>query len=367
MKADSTKNALDQVRNPNPSIVARIAKVVKSFGAKPEGEAENTAPSIEALSPAAQTAVKAVGRILAPHKDEITDAHLDAIQAEVGIMGSGDEGSENVGCDCEGAQTCPECKEGSSDSEGESNVKPEHIASGQEVMQKAYKEHMEKLGYKEGKYPNPEITMKSGKKKPSDESEGDDESENDDEEEETVSKTAQPILKEDGSLNLEAVPAEMRPAFEVIAKAQVAAEGRAKAAEEKAAGLEKVLKEEAVKTRKAEIVAKAEGFKNLSKDHSVMMLEMADGAGAEKFETVCKALEVQDKQIADGKLFSEIGSSRSNQAGGDNWSKIEKAAEGIVQKANGNLTQAQAIAQFLDTPEGTEMYNQHQASRKGGI
>lgn len=347
---------VEQVRNAEPGLMARIAKVLKSFTGKPEEGGKDKAESVLAeLSLPAQTAVKAVGRIIGPHKDEITDDHLDAIQEAVGIgAGTHDEGSEGTG--------------------GDEDVKPEHMESGKEAMKKAYKEHMSKLGY--AKYPEPEFTMKSGKKNPaSEEADTTSAHDDDDEEGDDVSKTAQPITKEDGSLNLEAVPAEMRPALEVIAKAQVAAESRAKDAVAKLETVTKeldatkaTLSETRASTRRAEIVAKAASFKNLAQEDVVKTLSLADKDSPAEFERVTKMFESQDALIAQGNVFKELGSGHTGSSGSmDAWAKIEKSAEGIVQKSTTPITKAQAIDQFIQTTEGRALYQQHQASRKDGI
>ena len=74
------------------------------------------------------------------------------------------------------------------------------------------------------------------------------------------------------------------------------------------------------------------------------------------------------KKISDGVKKSgalgEGGSSISNDGGGGEiWSKIEKLAEGIVEKSGGALTREAAIAKALETDEGKRLYTQHEAER----
>lgn len=244
-------------------------------------------------------------------------------------------------------------------------IKSEHMESAQKAANEAMKEHLKKLGYE--KYPETKLTMKTEETKKADDDEAAAAAKKKKEEDDKVSKEA--ILKEDGSLNLNAVPAEMRPVFEVIAKQQAAFETRAKAAEVRAEGLEKVLKENKDSSRKAEIVRKSSEFKNLNQEDVAKTLELADKVSTEEFDRVHKMFLAQDKQIGEGKLFGTIGSAQSVLKGGaaDAWSKIEAAATTVVEKSAGKVSKEQAIASFMETSEGQRLYAEHQASRPNGI
>lgn len=345
--SDEVKKAIASVQSTPPSIIEKIKKVLKSFAKKPDEESGNDGVD-QGLDPDAQVALEAVGRILAPHKDQITDAHLDAIQEQVGIKGEGSGDHD--------------------DPQENDDVKPDHLKKAQDAAVKAYNQEMEKLGYQ--KYPEGELTMKG--KKNRFESQGDEEDDADgDEEEEDMSKEApKPILKEDGSINLEAVPAEMRPFAEVIAKQHAVTAAELKVAKEQNVKLEKQLSDDRTATRKAEIGRIADGFANLQKEHVVTVLELADSAGKEKFDAVLKGFDAQNAQAKESEIFKTLGSSQARGGGGADaeWQKVEKAVEEVVQKSAGKVTKEQAMEQhLLSNPKAYEIYkSQRQSLRADG-
>ncbi len=356
------KKAIEAVHATPPSVIEKIKKVLKSFAKKPDSN-DGEAMVGDGLDREAQVALEAVGRILAPHKDQITDAHMDAVQEQVGIQGdSGGDGDDG---------------QGGGDTDEEIDVKPADLKKAQDVAMKAYGEEMQKLGYQ--KYPEAELTMKGKKKFPSGEKDDDEEDDAEgDEEDDQVSKentqVQKPILKEDGSINLDAVPAEMRPFAEVIAKQQAATATELKATKEQNVKLEKELADNKASNRKAEIGRIADGFKNLQKEHVTTVLELADGAGKEKFDAVLKGFEAQDKQAGESReIFKSIGSAQSRgPAGADGkYDLVTKAVEQIVQKsaeAGKPITKEQAEAQYLEQNPAayTQYKEQRQALRPDG-
>lgn len=346
----SVKKAIEQVKSTPASMIDKIKKALKSFGQKPEEGGEAGAQGGQQLSREAQTALEATGRILLPHKDEITDAHLDAVQEQIGIgSGTGQGPDENAEQDAE-----------------EGTVKPADMSGAMEAAKKAYKEHLEKLGYQ--KYPEGELTMKA--KKPGSEMEPDeDDAEGEDDEGDDVSKenkTVLPVMKEDGSLNLAAVPEEMRPFMEVVSKEMIASKGRADAAEQRAVKLEKQLSDNQIASRKAEIATIAKGLTNLDTAHVAKVLEKFDG-DKEGFDSVLKGFEAQNAQAAESGLFKTIGSAMSDKAGGqssDIMSKVEKAVGEIVQKSTESgkpITKEQAMTDYL--MKHPELYEQEKGRR----
>jgi hypothetical protein len=321
------------------AIMERVKKAVKSFGKKDDTrDAEEMIG--DGLSREAQTALNATALILAPHKDEITDEHMDAIQAEVGIEGGGEDG----------------------------NVKPEHMKEAKAVAEKAYEDHMKKMGYQQ--YPQGELTMKGKNSAP--DMGGDDD---DDDEEEDVGK--EKVLKEDGSINLDAVPAEMRPFMEVVQKSMdiskaaiLDANKRVEAAEAKSVVLEKALTDTKVANRKSEIATIAKEFVHLDKGLVQTSLELADGVSTAKFDEVLKSFKAQETIIKDS-AFRTFGSDAPSVGGAagsnDMMSKVEKAVEGIVIKSaekGVTITKEQAMADFIISPAGKEMYSQEKAQRQ---
>lgn len=353
-QAKHISKAVESVKSTPPSIIRKIKKVLKSFQKKPDEDGESQ-PG-EGLDPDAQVALEAVGRILAPHKDQITDAHVDAVQEMVGIQGDGG-----------GSDQDPDGEEGD-------DVKPQDLQKAQEAGLKAYGEELKKLGYQ--KYPEAELTMKAKKKLPSGEKNEEDDDADGDEEEEDMSKeatqVAKPILKEDGSINLEAVPAEMRPFAEVIAKQHAATSAELKVAKEQNVKLEKQLSDDRASVRKGEIERIAKSFDALDPVFVQTTLEIADAAGKEKFDAVLKGFGAQQAQAKESAIFKTIGSGQSMGGGGTDseYAKIQKAVEQVVQKsaeAGKPISKAAAEEQyFLNNPEAyTVLKSQRQARPDG--
>lgn len=351
----AVSDAVESVKTTPPSIIRKIKKVLKSFAKKPDEDGESQ-PG-EGLDPDAQVALEAVGRILAPHKDQITDAHVDAVQEMVGIQGDGGGSDED-----------PDGEEGD-------DVKPQDLQKAQDAALKAYGEELKKLGYQ--KYPEAELTMKGKKKNKLESNQDEEEDDADgDEEEEDMSKespqVAKPILKEDGSINLEAVPAEMRPFAEVIAKQHAATSAELKVAKEQNVKLEKQISDDRATVRKGEIERIAKSFDALDPVFVQTTLEIADAAGKEKFDAVLKGFGAQQAQAKESAIFKTIGSGQSMGGGGADaeYAKIQKSVEQVVQKsleAGKPITKAQAEEQyFLSNPEAyTVLKSQRQARHDG--
>lgn len=351
-------------------VVASIKNVVKAFGKKPDPKPAPTGnpqqqpkpghdPSIQdtaaapELTPQAQTALEAVGRILAPHKEEITDGHVDAIQAAVGIPSAGEGQDDGAGS-------------GEDQNEGEEgDVKPEHLKEASDAAEKAFNQRLSKLGY--AKYPETKLTMK-GNLAPShmDSEDGDD---GDDDEEDEMEKEA--IAKA-----IEEAVAKAKASFdEAIQKSASDNAAALKAANERADKLEKALLSQAENGRKIEIATIAKEFVNVGVDYAQTVLELADkdvtkaADGTTKFDTILKGLRSQEAMAKESKLFSVLGSPQSDIANGaqqDIMAKIAKGGETVVQKnANGEpITKEQAEADFLNSPEGQRLYAVEKARRQ---
>lgn len=337
-----------------------MARILKSFGKKDDDDQINE--QLDGLTPAAQTAARAIARIAAPHADELQASHLGAVLSTVGIDGVGGKkksGGSNM------------------------KVKDDDKKAAKSAAENAYKSHMEKLGYK--KYPTAELTMKAF---------GDEEEEDDDEdmkakklkakkeqedadaekakkekakmEKEQLAK----VFREDGSIDLTAISKEDSPELYAIAKMVQASDSRARAAELKANTSETVLKEHKESVRKEEIIRKSFEFRNLNQKDVEATLVLADKAGTEEYTRVVKMFEAQNVQIGQGGLFGEIGKSGMSDGSLSAWAKIDKAADSVVQKSSEGgtkISKEQAITNFLETEEGQNLYAQHQASRPNGI
>ncbi|MBC7340959.1 MAG: hypothetical protein H5U02_00635 [Clostridia bacterium] len=170
-----------------------------------------------------------------------------------------------------------------------------------------------------------------------------------------------PVKKEDGSLNFEGVPEEVRPMLEQIWKEH-------EAAVKKAEELEKVLKEERDRQRVKEFVAKAASeFANLpgakAEEFGPVLKGIAEKAPEEwqKLEGVLKAA---DQAIRKGMLFAEMGRS-GIAAGGSAVAKIEGIAKSLVEKDASRLTMAQAITKALEMHP--ELYEEYLAEKQGRV
>lgn len=230
-------------------------------------------------------------------------------------------------------------------------VPKEDLEKAADCAQKAYDEHMNKLGYP--KYPDAQIQMKS-KSGPAVSKEMDDEDDGED-----VEKGANMKIDAEKMAKVDAI----FKAFEDVTKEN-------KDLKTEVAALQLVNKQR-------ELVQVAKSFVGLSipQDMIVQTLIDAEKVGKESFDRVVKQYEMMAEQTRvaksfGGDLFSEKGSSLPGGGGHGSesaWAKIEKAAAAVVQKSDGKITTAQGIADYLSTPEGVRLYAEHQAGRKDGI
>lgn len=170
------------------------------------------------------------------------------------------------------------------------------------------------------------------------------------------------VVKADGTIDLTAVPVEVRPAVEAIYKSQ-------QELVKKNADLTEALKSERQERRKKDFIAKAAEFKHFTGDRAALATQLMDLEETNKglYETVVKQLndvEAQKESVAKS-LFSEIGSTMGGSS--DVEGKIDAAVAGMVQKSNGELSKAQAYTRFIQSDEGQKLYAEFKAGRKGGI
>lgn len=307
----SREELLKQINKVSPATMKQVEKVLKDYDAMCK-DGEGTG-----LSDRAQAALKAVARILAPFKDEITDDVIDQVLESIGI--SADE--------------------------------PGETGEGGDVG---------KLGAPLYPPTQPRNTNKG--KDGKDGKDGDDK--NKDDKGEPVSKEQkQPVIKADGTIDFEQVPQDVRPALELIWKSN-------QELIKKNGDLEKTLNDRAAAETEREIVAKAATFSHLatSKEDVVAMLKDAHKSGKESYERVCKSFATQNEQARASRMFNEVGSSLPGASGAaDTQAKIDAAVDAIVQKSNGSTTKEQAYANFIQTPEGQRMYGEFKQQRPGGI
>ena len=181
-----------------------------------------------------------------------------------------------------------------------------------------------------------------------------------------------PVRKEDGSWDLSGVAAESRPFYESVLKAQddlttenkTLREGITKAQEEVGAEREKRVE--------AELVQKARGdFAKVGVAADVVeVLKAARGKlTVDEYEKLESVLKGANERIDTGDLFKELGASGGLINDGsktDAWSKIEKAAKEIVEKAGDTpLSEAQAVARVMR--EQPALYSDYLAEANGGV
>lgn len=334
----------------DPKVLGNIDKVLKTMVRKdgaptPPKPNQHTPGQAQPLSDRAQAALKAVARIIAPFKEEISDEHLDAVQNEVGIQPGSNEGQEHS--KVEMSMAIPE------------GVSEEHHSASLDMAQKAYMTNLEKMGYR--KYPDqqPKVGTATVDKKVD---EGDD-----DPEEEDVSKVNK-------ILELSEFSEKQKSQLEKIFKSHDDLVNENKTLVQKTADLEKELKTERdIRVTKG-FEEKAKAFKHLgsnTEELAVIMKSMAetDPKAYDKLEAVLKAADNQIRVAGEnGKagLFGEIGSSQGNRGGNSAEAKLDAAVDAIVAKSDGK-TREQCYDDFLKTSEGKRLYAEFKSSRPNGI
>lgn len=359
--AQEIQNLINKV---DPKVMANVEKVVKGMKIK-KFEAEEGKDKAEkehgsdmlpgkdsaahkdgagaGLSDRAQAALKAVARIIAPFKDELSDDHMDAVQDAVGIHS--DKTEDGVGKDHMAA--IPE------------GVSDEHHAEALDMAKKAYGAHLEKMGYR--KYPDqqPENTNKS--KHGLEDDDDDDEDGEDDVDKSAVTKSA--------SLDLSAFPEKQRGQLELIFKANNELAEKNKELVQKADKLEKAIADRDAKDEHREIVQKAEEFTHLGlpKEEIIEQLKDAKKMGEKSYARVCKSFETLNVQSKESGLFKELGSRQGGTGVGDAEAKLERLVDTVVQKSEGGMSRAAIYDEVLKTDEGKKLYAEMKRNRPGGI
>lgn len=166
---------------------------------------------------------------------------------------------------------------------------------------------------------------------------------------------AKKVKKEDGTLDLDAIPEESRELVQMLWKEQ-------ETAIKKADQLEADLKIEREIRITKEYQERGAKFPNIGTAESVgAILKTAYEVSAEYGLQVETSLKDADSRIEKSELFKEIGSEASGVDGGA-WGKIEELAKSIVTKGEGQ-TMAQAIDRVL--AENPKLYEEYTNERSG--
>ena len=168
------------------------------------------------------------------------------------------------------------------------------------------------------------------------------------EEKKAMAKNAEPILKADGSPNLPAIPADIRPVVEALWKSNV--ETKKELAVERDLRIEK------------EMISKAEtDYANIGNAQSLgVLLKDMHGASpklAKRFESILKAA---NEQLAQSKIFDALGSGRTPDDGSAEQ-KLDGMAKSYMAKAD--VTYPEAYSKVMATPEGQELYNSYNTEK----
>lgn len=378
------KEILDWVtKNVDAETMKKVQAVIKDLGGAqlaPAHEGAMEEPHIDVpLDDRAKAALQAIARIASPMKDSLHPGHLVKVLQAAGYdMSKAMAPAEQPAPAEEGAaqkdhmlaipmEVLSDMKDvlktklnKSDDDEDEDDEDDElfekaikgHMDEAMGEAQKAYKSHLEKLGYR--KYPDAEVRMKSLTQKDLPKQVDVSEENHEHGEAQSMEKN---VLK---SLDLTKVDPKVKTALEAVFKAnEVAVAKAAKLETELKAERETRREKEFVeKAAKLEIGAKTEDLAKILKSVADVNPELATG-----LETILKAA---GEQIKKGKLFEEIGSATQGKiAGDDAWSKIEAMASGMVEKSAGKVSKADAIEAVLKTDEGNRLYGEYMASKPG--
>jgi hypothetical protein len=174
----------------------------------------------------------------------------------------------------------------------------------------------------------------------------------------TVGTPAVPVLKEDGTWDLDGVPDEQRATLEPVFKAQEAIISELKDTRERLEKSEQALAEKQyIAKAKDELPALAAADKL-----GPVLKAAAESLAEETFGELEAILKAANEQVETGDLFKELGRTAltSEDTAGDAWSQLEKAAEAIVEKDGETLTREQKIDRVLKTEEGQKLYARYQ-------
>lgn len=313
------------------------------------------------LSDRAKAAIQAVVRILTPFKGEIKDEHLDEALDEAGVI-EDEDGNERAGevtklgedlvKDPEAYRAVQVNTNKVDDDEDQEDLEDLDPEDEEDAEFSEEDKCMKSMAAKMAKTKNKTEFVKVMKEFKQKTTQGGN----------TVEK--QPVLKADGTLNLEAVPEEVRPAVEAIYKSQ-------QELVKKNESLATELASERKERRTKEFVAKADGFKHFTGDRkalaeNLMSLEEANKPLYEMTINQLEGIEAAKTEVAKS-LTTELGSNQPSEGASEASAKIDAAVAGIVQKSSGEMTQAKAYDQFIRTSEGQKLYSEYKSNRKGGV
>lgn len=323
----------------------------KPMGTEPQPGQVSEGPQVDDKMAAS---LKAAVRILSPHKEKLpADLLLKVLDAAGLIDGKSDGGNDMAE------------KKGSSRMSPEP-IKDEHKIEAMKVAKEAancaYKSHLEKLGYQ--KYPTAEMEQKEAANTDPDEPGEDDEQEglehNPDTEMNGMTVQHKSIKKSMELLSK--LPKDTRLPVTQIFKAH-------QELVQKNESLSKQVEQMARRELRREFVTKAASMKHLGIEESNLvetLINLSQKAPKEYAE-IEKALLKGSETVQKSALFGEIGSNLPDNSS-STYERIEKAAEGWVQKSGEKMSKEAALEAYIQTSEGRRMYNdyinQHASGRR---
>ena len=151
------------------------------------------------------------------------------------------------------------------------------------------------------------------------------------------------ILKADGSLDLDNVPKELRPAMQLLFKSSTDNAAALKVANEK---IEKADKE----AKRSVWIKKADEFKDLPGTNVEELADTLMELSESSAEKIMQQLRASKEVIKEGGFFTEQGRPGDGSGTGSTIEKVNTLAKGLVQK-NEKLSNADALQQVLrDNP-----------------
>lgn len=381
------KEILDWItKNVDPAKMKEVEQILKDLGEEHQPE--------KPMSDKSKAALQAIARIASPMKDEVHPGHLVKVLQAAGydmhkameMFGNPDGGVHHPDGEpphdlhdssapleknhfkAIPAEVLMEMKDvlkaklekgepfgsedGSAggseeDDEGDELEKAisKHMRGAYGEAEKAYKSHMEKLGYR--KYPDAEVRMKGVRK--------DLPKQVDVSEENHEKGEAQPmdknVLK---SLDLTKVDPKVKTALEAVFKAN-------EEAVKKALKLEGELKAERETRLDKELMDRAKAIGHGAVEKHFKIMKSLSTELRDEYESAQHAV---TEQIKKGGIFKELGSARQGTInGGDAWGKIEAMANGIVEKGDTKVSKAEAIEAVLKTAEGKRLYSEYMSAK----
>lgn len=335
-------------------------------------KAATLGPDESRLSDSAQTALKAVARIVAPFKNEISADDLSAVMSAMGIGSKSPAGKDIDDTDQDDVDAAAgidlparevEMSAHTNVHKGDSNVASEKDddkkAQGDEPMWKAdapkgVDEKMHKQAMKMAKNAYmAHMKTKDGAEK-SDAADTDKDDEGKDMADKSVNKSA---------VALDSLPEDQREQLEAVFKShQELAERNAELVQKSQKLADDLKVERDIRLHK-EFIAKAESFSHLSADKEVLadvlkgFHDRGDVAGMQKLEGVLKAADAQAKMADRHGLLSELGSRQGAPKGSGAQAELDALVDGHVAKSNGG-SRAAAMDAVLKTDAGRALYAQ---------